>query len=50
MDPIHGEPAVSDLLGTVRAYMERHPIIDSVEINSVADTQTPATARNVRPA
>jgi hypothetical protein len=36
MDPIHGEPAVSDLLGTVRAYMEHHPIIDSAEINSVA--------------
>jgi hypothetical protein len=37
MDPIHGEPAVCDLLGTIRKYLEHHPIIDSAEINSVAD-------------
>jgi hypothetical protein len=37
MDPIHNEPVVSDLLETVRAYMEEHPIIDSVEINTVVD-------------
>ena len=35
MDPIHGEPAVSDLLGIVRAYLEEHPIIDSAEIYTV---------------
>ena len=37
MDPIRNEPVVSDLLETVRAYMEEHPIIDSVEINTVVD-------------
>jgi hypothetical protein len=37
MDPIHNEPVVSDLLETVRAYMEEHPIIDSVEISTVVD-------------
>ena len=37
IDPIHDEPAVSDLLETVRAYMEQHAIIDSAEINRVAD-------------
>jgi hypothetical protein len=38
MDPIHGEPVVSDLLATVRTYMEEHQIIDSAEINTVAKT------------
>ncbi len=37
MDPIHGEPAVSELLGIVRAYLEEHPIIDSAEINTMTD-------------
>ena len=37
MDPIHDEPAVSDLLEAIRAFMEEHPIIDSAEINTVAD-------------
>jgi len=37
MDPIHDEPAIGDLLGTVKAYLERHPIIDSAEINTAAD-------------
>lgn len=37
MDPIHGEPAVNDLLGTVRTYLEEHPIIDSAEINTVTN-------------
>jgi hypothetical protein len=36
LDPIHDEPAVSDLLRTVRAYMEQRPIVDSAEINQVA--------------
>jgi len=36
MDPIHGEPAVSDLLETVRAYLEQHAIIDSAEISSIS--------------
>ncbi|MGO9700140.1 MAG: hypothetical protein ACLPX7_12880 [Xanthobacteraceae bacterium] len=37
MDPSHHEAAVNDLLETVRAYMEAHSVIDSAEINRVAD-------------
>jgi hypothetical protein len=37
MDPIHGEPAVSDLLATVRAYLEEHPIFDGAELSTVVD-------------